>query len=81
MLVMGILASSFPPDLFATSNPFARFLPHKNTGLHLPWTIIGTVAASAGNNLGYLVGGKFGESTRRRSQQTRAAERRPGFGG
>lgn len=36
---------------------FASFLAFKHEGLHLPWIIvIGTVAATAGDNIGYFIG-------------------------
>ena len=40
---------------------FASFLAYKHQGLHLPWIIvIGTVAATAGDNIGYFIGRRGG---------------------
>jgi len=40
---------------------FASFLAHKETGLQLRWVIFaGIVAATVGDNLGYLLGAKLG---------------------
>lgn len=44
-----------------TTLMFASFLAHKGTQLHIYWIIIvGTVAAIAGDNLGFFLGRKFG---------------------
>ncbi|MGH9584568.1 MAG: DedA family protein [Bryobacteraceae bacterium] len=46
-----------------TTLMFASFLAHKSSALNLYWIIIvSTVAASAGDNLGFLLGRKFGET-------------------
>lgn len=42
---------------------FASFLAHKSTGLHLYWIIpIGTAAATLGDNLGFLLGRRYGQT-------------------
>jgi membrane-associated protein len=45
-----------------TTLMFASFLAHKATQLHLVWIVIfGIVAATAGDNLGFLIGRKLGK--------------------
>ncbi len=46
-----------------TTLMFASFLAHKHTSLHLPWVIVvGIAAAVMGDNIGFLLGRKFGET-------------------
>ncbi len=46
-----------------TTLMFASFLAHKNTSLHLVFVIlVGVAAATGGDNLGYLLGRKFGKT-------------------
>jgi membrane protein DedA with SNARE-associated domain len=42
---------------------FASFLAHKNTGLHLYFIIpVGVAAATGGDNIGFFLGRRFGET-------------------
>jgi len=50
-----------------TTLMFAAFLAHKTAQLNIYWVIaVGTLAASMGDNLGYLLGRKFGRPLIRR---------------
>jgi membrane-associated protein len=63
-VLIGLAAESaglpFPGE---TTLMFASFLSHKNTGLQLQWVIlVGIIAASAGDNLGFWFGRHFGDT-------------------
>lgn len=46
-----------------TTLMFASFLAHKGTGLHVGWLIVvGTLAATTGDNIGFLLGRHFGDT-------------------
>lgn len=63
-VLVGLLGESAGiPVPGETTLMFASFLAHKNTGLHLYWIIpIDIGAAVFGDNLGYLLGRKFGNT-------------------
>lgn len=60
---LGLFAESMGlPVPGETTLMFASFLSHKNVGLSLAWVIVaGTVAAVAGDNVGFLLGRKLGK--------------------